>query len=94
MGETAWPVDEEGNQIEGWIDGQLTFVEGKEKGECWNCGKTGADQRKAPILRPQANEHTAIREKGKEKANGKGRGKENAGTAERRGIDPTSAKIP
>ena len=41
--ETGWPIDEEGNQIEGCIDGQLNFVEGgKGKGECWNCGKTWA----------------------------------------------------
>ena len=41
--ETGPPIDEEGNQIEGYIDGQLNFVKGKGegKGECWNCGKTG-----------------------------------------------------
>ena len=39
--EKGWPIDEEGNQIEGYIDGQLNFVKGggkgKGKGECWNC---------------------------------------------------------
>ena len=42
MDETGWPIDEEGNQIEGYIDGQLDFVKGggkgKGKGECWNRG--------------------------------------------------------
>ena len=45
MDETGCPIDEEGNQIEGYIDGQLNFVKGggkgKGKGEGWNCGETG-----------------------------------------------------
>ena len=27
--ESGWPIDEEGNPIEGWIDGHLSFVKGR-----------------------------------------------------------------
>ena len=46
MDETGWPIDEEGNQIEGYIDGQLNFAKGggkgNGKGECWNSWENGA----------------------------------------------------
>ena len=87
-------MDEEGNQIEGWTDGQLNFVKGKGKENAGTAGGRGAEQRNAPILRLQAKEHTGIREKGKEKAKEKERGKENAGTAEKLDIDHTNARIP
>ena len=95
-GETGWPVDEEGNQIEGWIDGQLNFVKGKGKGKenAGTAGGRGTGQRNALILRPQGKAHTAIREKATDKAKGKEREKGNDGRAVKWDIDPMSAKIP
>ena len=68
-------MDEEGNQIEGWVDGQLNFVKGKGKGkgECWSCGKTG--HRAAECTNPPSAGKGAYGYKGKRKGESKGKGK-------------------
>ena len=50
--ESGWPIDEEGNPFDGWIDGQLNFVKGKEKGDCWNCGQKGQHAAQCTVHKP------------------------------------------
>ena len=70
--ETGWPIDEEGNQIDGYIDGQLNFVKGKGKGkgECWNRGETG--HRAAECVKPPSAGKGAYGYNGKGEGDGKG----------------------
>lgn len=100
MDETGWPIDEEGNQIDGYIDGHLDFVKGggkgKEKGECWNCRETGhraagctntpSTGKRSYGPKGQKGKWTSIEENGKER--------ENVGTVDKQGTGPTSAKNP